>query len=209
MQLVDMKWHVTSDRSVIWHMAWQLCWSKPCNHGFVFLWRVLTVNFRVNLSSQLVAALILPLLVPTKTRWFESANLECLENEKYTENKNYEKQEKYTEINTKFKLYEAVVMLILLYSAKLWLLTSTQLKKLELECGTMPNVMATLPNIGRALCQSSLIPFLVRPAKFSWCTLRMPCSNAANTGERKTWTQSKFCTWKNSIRGEEPPKMYT
>jgi len=36
----------------------------------------------------------------------------------------------------------------------------------------------------------------------------VPCSNAANIGERKTWTQSEFCTWQNSVRGQEPPKMY-
>jgi len=33
-------------------------------------------------------------------------------------------------------------------------------------------------------------------------------SNAANIGERKTWTQSEFCTWQNSVRWQEPPKMY-
>jgi len=32
------------------------------------------------------------------------------------------------------------------------------------------------------------------------------CSNAANIGERKTGTQSQFCTW--HLRGQEPPKMY-
>ena len=32
------------------------------------------------------------------------------------------------------------------------------------------------------------------------------CSNAANIGERKTWTQSEFCSWRNSVRGQEPPK---
>ena len=30
-----------------------------------------------------------------------------------------------------------------------------------LECGLMPNVIAALPNIGGALCESSVIPFLV------------------------------------------------
>jgi len=33
--------------------------------------------------------------------------------------------------------------------------------------------------------------------------------NAVNIGERKTWTQREFCTWQNSVRGQEPPKMYT
>jgi len=39
-------------------------------------------------------------------------------------------------------------------------------------------------------------------------TTRVPCSNAANIGERKTWTQSEFCTWQNYVRGQESPKMY-
>ena len=34
-----------------------------------------------------------------------------------------------------------------------------------LECGLMPNVIATLPNIGGALCESSVIPFLVPRCK--------------------------------------------
>ena len=36
----------------------------------------------------------------------------------------------------------------------------------------------------------------------------VPCSNAANIGERKTWTQSEFCKWRNSVKGPEPLKMY-
>jgi len=73
----------------------------------------------------------------------------------------------------------------------------------------MPNVMATQPNISGALCESSAIQFLVARRKF-WLTpaARVPCSNAANVGERKTWTQSEFCTWQNSVRGQEPPKVY-
>ena len=57
----------------------------------------------------------------------------------------------------------------------------------------MPNVMAALPNIGGALGESSVIPFLV-PRRKLWptSTARVPCSNAANIGERKTWTQSEF-----------------
>ena len=34
----------------------------------------------------------------------------------------------------------------------------------------------------------------------------VPCSNAANIGKRKTWTQSEFCRWQNSVRGQESPK---
>ena len=73
----------------------------------------------------------------------------------------------------------------------------------------MPNVMAAQPNIGGALCESSVIPFLV-PRRKVWLstTARVPHSNAANIEERKTWTQSEFCTWQNSVRGQEPPKVY-
>jgi len=68
-----------------------------------------------------------------------------------------------------------------------------------------------------------------RPAEYRWRPLRQfrnstPCttpqsladpaagvprSNAANIGERKTLMQSEFCTWRNSVRGQEPPKVYT
>jgi len=59
-----------------------------------------------------------------------------------------------------------------------------------------------------------------RPAEYRWRpllnatkffltpTTRVPCRNAANIVERKTWTQSEFCTWQNSVTGQEPPKMY-
>ena len=50
----------------------------------------------------------------------------------------------------------------------------------------VPNVMAAQPNIGGALCESSVIPFLVLRHKV-WLTIaaQVPCSNAANIGERK------------------------
>ena len=56
----------------------------------------------------------------------------------------------------------------------------------------MPNVMAARPNIDVALCESSVIPFLV-PRRKLWLTpaAGLPYSTggtAANTGERKTWT---------------------
>jgi len=48
------------------------------------------------------------------------------------------------------------------------------------------------------------------------CRMKIPCykllwmptaqvlrSNAANIGERKTWTQSEFCTLQNFVRGQE------
>jgi len=34
-------------------------------------------------------------------------------------------------------------------------------------------------------------------------------SNAANVGERKSWAQSEFCTWKYAVIGQELPKVYT
>jgi len=79
----------------------------------------------------------------------------------------------------------------------------------KLECGQMPNVMAAQPNIGVALCESSVIAFLV-PRRKVWLTpaAGVPCSNAANIGERETWTQSDFCMCQNSVRGQKPPKLY-
>jgi len=73
----------------------------------------------------------------------------------------------------------------------------------------MPNVMPAQPNIGGTLCESSVVPFLV-PRHKVWLTAaaRVPCSNAANIGERKTWTQSELCSWQNSLRRQESPKMY-
>jgi len=75
----------------------------------------------------------------------------------------------------------------------------------------MPNAMVAQPNIGGALCESSVIPFLV-PRRKVWLTpaAGVPCSNAANIGERKTWTHSEFCSWQNSVKGQKPPKnVYT
>jgi len=50
-------------------------------------------------------------------------------------------------------------------------------------------------DIGGAVCESSVFPFLV-PRRKVWLTLTAgaPCSNAANIEERKTWTYSEFCT---------------
>jgi len=57
-----------------------------------------------------------------------------------------------------------------------------------------------------------------RPAEYRWrppdeCgkvwlmpTAPVTCSNADNIAECKTWTQSEFCTWQNSVRGQQPPK---
>jgi len=70
----------------------------------------------------------------------------------------------------------------------------------QIECGPMPNVMAAQPNMGDALCESSVIPFLV-PRRKVWLTpaAAVPCSNAANIG---TWMESEFCTWQNSVMGQ-------
>jgi len=42
--------------------------------------------------------------------------------------------------------------------------------KKKLECGPMLNVMSAQPNVGGALCESSVIPFLV-PRRKVWLTL--------------------------------------
>jgi len=53
----------------------------------------------------------------------------------------------------------------------------------------MPNVMAAVPNIGVALWESFVIPFLV-PRRKIWLTpaAGVQCGNDANIRERKTWT---------------------
>jgi len=67
----------------------------------------------------------------------------------------------------------------------------------------MPNVMAAQPNIGGALCESSVIPFIV-PRRKVWLrpAAGVVSSNSANIRQRKTWTQREFCTW------QKPQKMY-
>jgi len=66
------------------------------------------------------------------------------------------------------------------------------------------------PSVENDAEQKFRVPFPV-PRRKVWLTptARVPCSNAANIGERKTWTQSAFCTWLNSVRGQELPEMYT
>jgi len=51
-------------------------------------------------------------------------------------------------------------------------------KQYKLERGPMPNVMAALPNIGGALYESSVIPFLIVPRRKVWLTpaAGVPCS---------------------------------
>ena len=56
----------------------------------------------------------------------------------------------------------------------------------------------TLPNIGGALCSA--------PQSLADTATGVPCSNAANIEERKTWTQSELCSWQNSLRGKSPRK---
>ena len=60
----------------------------------------------------------------------------------------------------------------------------------KLECGPVPNVMAALPSIGGALCESSVIPFLVPRHRKVWMTpaAGVPCSNAASIGKCKNRT---------------------
>ena len=59
---------------------------------------------------------------------------------------------------------------------------------IKLECGPVPNVTAAQPNIGGALCESSVTPFLVSRHKV-WLTpaAGVLCSNATNIRESETW----------------------
>ena len=72
------------------------------------------------------------------------------------------------------------------------------LYQIQLECGPMPNVMAAMPNIGGALCST--------PQSLADVHYSSACSNATNIGELKTWMQSEFCTWQNSVRDKSPRK---
>jgi len=61
----------------------------------------------------------------------------------------------------------------------------------------------------RSVRKFRVIPFLVARRNFRLTPAApVPCSKAANIEERKTWTQREVRTWKNSVRGQEPPKMY-
>jgi len=49
---------------------------------------------------------------------------------------------------------------------------------------------------------------VLNTAKFGSCPL-LDCHAMLPIGERKTRrTQSEFCTWQNSVREQQPPKMY-
>jgi len=69
----------------------------------------------------------------------------------------------------------------------------------------MPNVMAAQPNIGGALCESSIIPFLV-PRRKVWLTpaAGVPCSNDANIGEHKMGRKVNFAPDKIPLGGKSP-----
>jgi len=71
----------------------------------------------------------------------------------------------------------------------------------------MPIVMATQSNIGGAFCESSVIPFLV-PRRRVWLTtaVGVPCTNAANMGEHKTWTKVNIAPGKILSGGKNPWK---
>ena len=81
-------------------------------------------------------------------------------------------------------------------------------KKIELE------MLANAQPDGRPaeyrwrVCKSSVIPFLV-PRRKLWLTptARVPCSNAVIIDERKTWTQSEFCSWQTRHRARAPESV--
>jgi len=72
----------------------------------------------------------------------------------------------------------------------------------------MPNVTATLPNIGGALCESSVIPFFV-PRRKVWLTPLLECRAVTlliyeNTrlGRKVNFALGKI------LSGARAPKMY-
>jgi len=59
-----------------------------------------------------------------------------------------------------------------------------------------PTQVHTLSSI--SICSVVLAQLTeVGPYTLQWAA-GVPCSDAANIGEHKTWTQSEFCTWQNS-----------
>ena len=70
------------------------------------------------------------------------------------------------------------------------------------------NVMAAQPNVGGALCESSVIPFLL-PRHKVWLTAaaRVPCSN--NIGERiRLGRKVNFAVGKISLGGKYHQNVY-
>jgi len=75
----------------------------------------------------------------------------------------------------------------------------------------MPNVMAAQPNnIGGALCESSVIPFLV-PRRKVWLTPLLECRAVTLTIAYRR-TQDLDAKWILHVakfrQGQEPPKVY-
>jgi len=62
------------------------------------------------------------------------------------------------------------------------------------------------PNIGGALCENSEFHSLYHATVWLTAAARVPCSTAANIGERKTRTQSEFCSRQNSVGARTPKK---
>jgi len=69
---------------------------------------------------------------------------------------------------------------------------------------------AAQPNIGGALCESSVIPFLV-PRRKLWLTpaAGVPCSNAVNMDNAKLGRKVNFARGKIPSAGKSPRKIYT
>jgi len=69
----------------------------------------------------------------------------------------------------------------------------------------MPNVMAAQPNIGGAVCESFVIPFLV-PRRKVWLrpAAGVPCSNAANIQNARLGRKVNFARSKIPSGGKSP-----
>ena len=77
----------------------------------------------------------------------------------------------------------------------------------ELECVPMPNVMAAQPNIGGALCESSVIPLLV-PRHKVWLIPLLEC-RAITLPLLENARLERKVNWQNSVRSQEPLKVNT
>ena len=79
--------------------------------------------------------------------------------------------------------------------------------EIKLECKPMPNVIASQPNIGGALCESSVIPFPVLSRKV-WLTpaAGVPCSTLPISENARLGRNMHFAPGKIPLGGKSPRK---
>jgi len=94
-------------------------------------------------------------------------------------------------------------------------IAESPLHKPGTHCRLTLDLVTPLRNTSKHTCSDTLnffaLPNIQAPSsqhRKVWLTpaAGVPYSDAANIGERKTWTQSEFFTWQNSVRGKSHRK---